>query len=47
MSKSEGPQFTDNFGVTCTPEQKRDLRVRAAKEDMTMSEYVRSVLFDD
>jgi hypothetical protein len=47
MSKSEGPEFTANIGATVTPEQKHELRIRAAEEDMTMSEYVRSVLFND
>lgn len=47
MSESESADLSDNFGVSVTPEQKRELRVRAAKRDMTISEYVRSVLFDD
>jgi len=47
MSKSEASDLTENFGVSVTPEQKKDLRVRAAKRDMTISEFVRAELFDE
>jgi len=46
MSKSDRPDLSESFGVSVTPEQKRELRVQAAKQDMTISEYVRSELFD-
>lgn len=40
-------KLTDKIGVNLTPEQKHEIRVRAAKQDMTISEYVRGTLFDE
>lgn len=47
MSTINSGELSESFGVNVTPEQKRKLRVQAAQQDMTISEYVREVLFED
>lgn len=45
MSKSE-TRKSELVSFHCTPEQKRKIRVTAAEQGMTISEYVRSELLD-
>jgi len=45
MSKSESKK-TELVSFHCTPEQKREIRVEAAENGMTISEFVRTELLD-
>jgi predicted HicB family RNase H-like nuclease len=48
MSKSESERtYTEHIGLKLTEEQKRELRVEAAKNDMSMGAFVRQQIFDD
>jgi len=38
---------SEKLGVNLTKDQKQKLRVRAAEEGLTMSEYVRELILDD
>ena len=44
QSESEGEK-TELISMHVTPEQKREIRVAAAKQDMSISAYLREQLF--
>lgn len=46
QSESEG-EMSELISAHVTPDQKREVRIAAAKRDMTMSEYVRRRILDD
>lgn len=48
MSQTEREgEMTELISAHVTPDQKREIRIEAAKADVTMSEYVRRQLLSD
>lgn len=48
MSQSENSEeMSKLISAHVTPSQKRDIRVAAAKRDMSISEYVRTCLLEE